>query len=238
MKPIKNRQKMWLISAILLILTIILLLFSGCLSGTAEIKLLPENSTIPLPIPKLFLLNTSNWWNIIFLLLFIFISIGIIYFLEIKNKNTEISDFNHYDEEEEPCLKNSFFLGIKIGSVVGLLGILTVIINPVLTRVFTGIIFTSLVTLFLIGIYDAGTSIIETTRNRIKNAIGAQTGNTLVFSFLIGISSSFRDGIAAGMGIFLTVFLFSIIITLTITTIVIIIIKTRKRIIKFFFYRK
>ena len=237
MKPKKNHKKMWLISAISLILTIILL-FSGCLSSASEIKLLPENSTIPLPIPKLFLLNTSNWWNIIFLLLFIFISIGIIYFLEIKNKNTEISDFNHYEEEEETCLRNSFFLGIKIGSVVGLLGILTVIINPVLTRVFTGIIFTSLVTLFLIGIYDTGTSIIETTRNRIKNAIGAQTGNTLVFSFLIGISSSFRDGIAAGMGIFLTVFLFSIIITMALTAIVIIIKATRERIINFFLYNK
>jgi len=237
MKPIKNRQKMWLISAILLILTIILTA-SGCLSSTAEIKLLPQNPIVPFSIPQFFLLKIPNWWNILFFLLFIFISISIIYFLETKNKKIKTTYFPYEEEEENISLKHGFLLGLKTGSVIGLLGILSILINPIITRIITGIIFTSIITLLLIGIYDLGTSLIETNKNRVKNAIGSQAGNVLAVSLITGIASCLRDGLAVGMGIFLTIFLFSIIITLTITTIVIIIKKTRKRIIKFFFYRK
>ncbi|HOZ53710.1 MAG TPA: hypothetical protein PK142_03465 [bacterium] len=236
MKPKENHKKLWLISAVLLILTIILLV-SGCLSNATEIKLLPEDPIIPLPIPKFFLINTPNWWNIVFLISFIFIFFGIIHFLERKNKNQDLSDFNHY-EEEEVYLKDSLFLGIKIGSVVGLLGIFTVFINPLLTRLIAGIAFTSLAAISLIAIYDAGTCIIETNSNRIKNSIGTQIGSILTLSLLIGFFSCFRNGLTVGMGIFLTVFLSSIIITMSLTFFIIIIKTIRRRILNFFLHNK
>lgn len=236
MKPKENHKKLWLISAILLILTIILLV-SGCFSSATEIKLLPENSILPLPIPKFFLINTPNWWNIVFLISFIFIFVGIIHFLEREDKNQNLSDLNHY-EEEGVYLKDSLFLGIKIGSVVGLLGIFTVFINPIITRLIAGIAFTSLAAISLIAIYDAGTCVIETSGNRIKNSIGAQIGSILALSLLIGFFSCFRNGLTVGMGIFLTVFLSSITITMSLTFIVVIMKTIRRKILNFFLSNK
>lgn len=232
MKPKENHKKMWLMSAILLMLTIILLI-SGCFSNTTEIKLLPENTILSLPIPKNFFLNISNWWNIIFLLTFVSIFLGIIYFLEIRNKIEENSDFNHF-EEETVYLKDGIILGIKIGFFIGILGALTILINPIISRTLVGIIFTSIMSVVLIGMYDAGTSIIETRGNRIKNAFGVQIGTVFSISLMLGIFSCLRDGTAIGMGIFLTTLLSSIIITMSLTSFVIILSTIKRKLWNYF----
>lgn len=223
MKPIKNHKKMWLISATLLILTIIL--FSGCFPKTAEIKLLAENTMLQLPIPKILFIDISRGWNIIIFLSFVFILVKIINFLEKKSKNKKVLDSNHSEndfEDERVFIKNPIILGIKIGTIIGVLGILTILINPVIIRNIVGIALATFSSVLLVWGYDFATSAMENGSNRIKNSVGIQLGNTLAISLIIGIFSGF-DSLIVGMGTFITILTASIIITMSLTVIAIII---------------
>lgn len=232
----KPKKPWWLISAISLILIFIALTtILKTFPESLEIKLLAENSFLNWPIPKIFSINISNWWNIIFFLFFIIISIGIIYLLEIKDEKENNLDFYPY-EEEKTSLRDGVFVGIKIGAIFGSLGLFTVLINPIMTRSIVGIVFTSLTSLLLARIYDIGISVIETRKDRIKNAFSIQVGSNLVISFLIALSSCLRNDLIIGVSIFLSVIIISSIITLSLTTLIIIAKAIKKKIIYYLKY--
>lgn len=236
----KPKKPWWLISAISLILIFIALAtILKTFPESLEIKLLAENSFLnwPISIPKIFLINIPNWWNIFFFLFFIIIFTGTIYLLEIKKKKENNLDFYPY-EEEKTSLRNGIFAGIKIGAILGSLGLFTVLINPIMTRSIVGIVFTSLTSLLLIGIYDVGISVIETRKNRIKNAFSIQAGSNLVISFLIALFSCLRNDLIIGVSIFISVIIISSIITLSLTTLVIAMKTIKKKIIYYLKYSR
>lgn len=221
MKLKKNHKKLWLISAISLILTIILI--SGCSSKIPDIKLIFVNSVLSKLSFVFQAINVSGSENsnlvftFLIILIFIFILIKIISFLDKIKNNYLIENFGEYEKEG---IIDGSISGIKIGLTIGLISATTFFIESIIIRIITGLIFTSLLEagiIFLLEdaiVYDYKLTKAKNRETKIQRYLGIILGISLTIGLIIGIISGIKNGLPMGYVVGSLIFLLSILISL------------------------